>query len=168
MDVELDTESQFFSETQWKSASTLYRSRFSSHSPSGKERKIPPLPPSPSGWTSYIYKRSPCIHAPSPSNSVAMPTRYDVIWRVFVKSDLHKRIWLLSRTSLNWLECSFEPKLKSCPLKVILIMPLLFVVRTVTEYKHRRAYSTGYDTFLSCCRGWRKRGSTCPIGLRSF
>ncbi|KAL9986755.1 hypothetical protein ACROYT_G000945 [Oculina patagonica] len=37
--------------------------------------------------------------------------------------------------------------------------------RSVTSYKYRRAYYTDYDTYLSCCSGWRRSGSTCPIPI---
>lgn len=36
--------------------------------------------------------------------------------------------------------------------------------RTVTGYRRRTVYQWTTDTYLLCCRGWQRRGDSCPIG----
>lgn len=36
--------------------------------------------------------------------------------------------------------------------------------RTVTGYRRRTVYHWTTDTYLLCCRGWQRRGDSCPIG----
>ena len=36
--------------------------------------------------------------------------------------------------------------------------------RTFTGYRRRTVYQWTTDTYLLCCRGWQRRGDSCPIG----
>lgn len=106
--------------------------------------------------------RSPPPPAPTPSSPLLPPLGP---WHMIGYRQTAMGTWKKVGQTCDWRSCHLVKEHGwSGSADWVYMNEFSLPSRTVTGYRRRTVYQWTTDTYLLCCRGWQRRGDSCPIG----